>query len=416
MTVLSSVRLQMIANLAFGVVLPSLAFIGFLGATSEAARGVQYSITGASVAVVLSTIVLRLVTAFPGVRAFAYVLPAVTSGYGLVVAIMFAARLEYNRLFLSTSFVLTLGVSLLFSLLLARYGVRRFHVVPFGRAASLPRTAEAEWIVMAAPEVPAAPRATLVADLHYALPPDWEAMLAEAAVSGRPVYHVKQLQESLTGRVSMEHLSENTFGSLVPNLAYVHLKRLIDLVATVALLPLLIPVMLVVAVVVKATSPGPVFFLQTRMGYRGRPFRMVKFRTMRHRVSGEGEGRDAAMTRDDDDRVTAPGRFLRRSRLDELPQVLNILQGTMSWIGPRPEATTLSEWYKNEIPFFHYRHIVRPGITGWAQVNQGHVVGLGPVGDKLAFDFYYVKNFSLWLDIVIVLRTIQTILTGFGAR
>ena len=109
-------------------------------------------------------------------------------------------------------------------------------------------------------------------------------------------------------------------------------------------------------------------------------------------------------------------RFLRRTRLDELPQILNILAGDMSWIGPRPEAIDLSTWYEAEIPFYSYRHIVRPGITGWAQVNQGHVADLAEINMKLQYDFFYVKNFSAWLDILITMRTVVVMLNGFGSK
>src|SRR5690606_20196731 len=139
-------------------------------------------------------------------------------------------------------------------------------------------------------------------------------------------------------------------------------------------------------------SPGPVLFRQTRIGYRGAPFQVAKFRTMKASRT-ECDARQSAMTRDNDDRITRLGRLLRRSRIDELPQVLNILKGEMSWIGPRPEAEPLSKWYEAELPFYRYRHIVPPGITGWAQVNQGHVVELEEVMSKLHYDVYYIKNF-----------------------
>ena len=125
---------------------------------------------------------------------------------------------------------------------------------------------------------------------------------------------------------------------------------------------------------------------------------------------------EAAVTKDNDVRITPVGRFLRQTRLDELPQLLNVLKGEMSWIGPRPEALVLSQWYEREIPFYPYRHIVRPGITGWAQVHQGHVANVEDVTEKLHFDFYYIKHYSFWIDLIVVGRTIKTMLTGFGAR
>jgi lipopolysaccharide/colanic/teichoic acid biosynthesis glycosyltransferase len=122
------------------------------------------------------------------------------------------------------------------------------------------------------------------------------------------------------------------------------------------------------------------------------------------------------ITREGDARITRLGRFLRRSRIDELPQIINILMGHMSWIGPRPEAAALSQWYEGEIPFYRYRHVVVPGITGWAQVSQGHVAELDDVKTKLQYDFYYIRNFSVWLDLLIIAKTIKTMLNGFGSK
>jgi lipopolysaccharide/colanic/teichoic acid biosynthesis glycosyltransferase len=172
--------------------------------------------------------------------------------------------------------------------------------------------------------------------------------------------------------------------------------------------------MAVTAIAIRLDSRGPVLFRQKRVGHAGKPITVYKFRTMRP-VSVEDERR-AAMTGDGDDRITRVGHVLRNLRLDELPQIINILKWQMSWIGPRPEAEVLSRWYTSEIPFYRYRHVVKPGITGWAQVNQGHVAEVEQVHRKLQYDFYYIKYFSPWLDILIVFRTIKTMLTGWGAR
>jgi lipopolysaccharide/colanic/teichoic acid biosynthesis glycosyltransferase len=172
--------------------------------------------------------------------------------------------------------------------------------------------------------------------------------------------------------------------------------------------------MIGIALAIKLDDDGPIFFCQRRVGRGGRSFDMLKFRTMAHhnRVGHLEE----VITADGDPRVTRVGARLRRSRLDELPQIFNILSGQMSWIGPRPEAEALSGWYTGEIPFYRYRHVVRPGISGWAQVNQGHVATVDEVHAKLQYDFYYVKYFSAWLDILISFRTIRTMITGFGSR
>src|SRR5206468_5552245 len=215
-------------------------------------------------------------------------------------------------------------------------------------------------------------------------------------------------------RVELEHLSENSFGSLVPALGYFYLKSFIDFIFALALLPFALPLMAVVALAIRLDSKGPILFRQKRVGHAGRSIIVYKFRTMRL-AEGEDE-RSAAMTKDGDDRITRLGHLLRKLRIDELPQIINILQWQMSWIGPRPEAQVLSRWYTSEIPFYRYRHVVKPGISGWAQVNQGHVAEVGEVHRKLQYDFYYIKYFSPWLDVLILFRTIKTMLTGYGSR
>jgi lipopolysaccharide/colanic/teichoic acid biosynthesis glycosyltransferase len=288
-------------------------------------------------------------------------------------------------------------------------------VVPFGRTQLLKRIADVDWLALSRPRLHDTRGCqAIVADFNADLPEEWEAFLAEAALAGRIVYQVKQLSESLTGRVEIEQLSENSFGSLLPARGYFYLKSLIDFLFAVTVLPAALPVMAVCALAIRLDSKGPVLFRQTRVGHAGRQFTVYKFRTMRD-VAITDE-RQAAITQDDDDRITGVGRTLRRLRLDELPQIFNILKWQMSWIGPRPEAEVLSVWYTSELPFYRYRHVVKPGISGWAQVNQGHVAEVEEVHRKLQYDFYYIKYFSPWLDLLILLRTVKTMLTGWGAR
>lgn len=419
--ILERMRSQLALGLLLGVLLPVLIVApGNYSANYITARGIEYSTSGALVAIVLAVIIYRRVTSFPGIRAFRYVLPTYAGAYALVLAMIVSLRFEYNRPLLALSFVIALVVAIGSNFYVLRRAVRRFYLVPFGRYDLALQSPNTEWVVMQAPKIPEDPAAIIVADLRYDHSQAWEQMLAHAAVAGHPVYHVKQLRESLTGRVSIEHISENSFGSMMPNLAYSKVKRLVDLVAALIMLPLLAVPLLFVALLIRLDSPGPVLFRQQRMGYRGKAFRIFKFRTMHvHNPSDANDNstaRDAAITRDEDPRVTRIGRFLRRSRIDELPQLLNVVTGEMSWIGPRPEAVALSTWYEQDIPFYFYRHIVRPGITGWAQVNQGHVSDLESVSTKLGYDFYYIQNFSAWLDILITLRTVATMLNGFGAR
>jgi len=258
----------------------------------------------------------------------------------------------------------------------------------------------------------------VVADLHHDHSDAWDTQITQFVLEGIPVYDVKQALEQLTGRVEVNALSENILGSLNPNDVFLRLKGSIDVLCALAAITILLPIMAVVAVTIKLDSPGPALFRQQRVGFRAKPFTVYKFRTMRvaPAPASSEDARQQAMTLENDPRITRLGAFLRRSRLDELPQLFNILKGEMSLIGPRPEAVALSQWYEKEIPFYHYRHIIKPGVTGWAQVNQGHVADVHEVREKLHLDFYYVKNFSFWLDVLIILRTIQTMITGSGAR
>jgi lipopolysaccharide/colanic/teichoic acid biosynthesis glycosyltransferase len=201
---------------------------------------------------------------------------------------------------------------------------------------------------------------------------------------------------------------------LLPARGYFYLKALVDFLGALLLLPLVLPLMGAIAIAIRLESKGPALFRQKRVGHAGKRITIYKFRTMR--PIEVGDERRAAMTADDDERITRVGKILRTLRLDELPQIFNILAWQMSWIGPRPEAEVLSVWYTSEIPFYRYRHVVKPGISGWAQVNQGHVAQVDEVHRKLQYDFYYIKYFSPWLDALIFFRTIKTILTGFGSR
>jgi lipopolysaccharide/colanic/teichoic acid biosynthesis glycosyltransferase len=410
-----SLRFQALCTLLLAGILP-LSVSGF--AYSPSAETSTNSLAFSVAASLIALLMFRRVTAYPGVRGFAYILPTYSLTYGLGIAAMLFARTSYSGSMLLVAYTATIAFAFLITYYSERTVIQRFFVVPGGNAAQLAELSNVDWVWLDKPELPEDRDWPIVADLRADHDPAWERMLALAALDGRAVYHTKQLRESLTGRVQIEHLSENSLGSLVPNLAYGKVKRFAELVLCVALLPAILLVCGLIALAIRMDSPGPVLFRQQRMGSGARPFEMLKFRTMLHReqaLTAEA-ARLEAMTRDGDDRITRVGKLLRRTRLDELPQLLNVLGGHMSIIGPRPEAIPLSQWYEAELPFYVYRHIVRPGITGWAQVNQGHVAELEDVHRKLNYDFYYIKNFSAWLDMVIALRTVSIMLSGLGAR
>jgi sugar transferase (PEP-CTERM system associated) len=189
-------------------------------------------------------------------------------------------------------------------------------------------------------------------------------------------------------------------------------KICFDYLVAVLLLIFTAPIMLLTALVIKATSPGPVLFRQERVGRNGKIFNVLKFRSMT--VDAEKAGPQWAKV--NDSRVTAVGRFIRKVRIDELPQIINLLRGEMSFVGPRPERPHFVGQLKEVIPYFDERHRVKPGLSGWAQVNYPYGASIGDAREKLSYDLYYLKNGGLFLDFLILLRTVHVILWPFGAR
>ena len=370
----------------------------------------------ANLAAVAIAFWMRLsIETYPGIRRSAVILPAALTGHGITLVWFVMTRFPYDRVGLTLGFLLHVFWLYLVYVYGDRAVRRRIAVVPFGKIEQLVAINSIDWLKLRRPSLKDAKRCNaIVADFSADLPDEWEAFLADAALDGRIVYQVKQLNESLSGRVELDHLSENSFGSLLPARGYFYLKTAIDFVAALIMLPVALPVLAVAALAIRIEDKGPVVFRQRRLGHAGRIFTVYKFRTMR--AVAADDDRLAAMTSDDDARITRVGQTLRRLRLDELPQIFNILKLQMSWIGPRPEAEILSRWYTSEIPFYRYRHVVKPGISGWAQVNQGHVAEVDEVHRKLQYDFYYIKYFSPWLDVLILFRTVKTMLSGFGAR
>lgn len=185
-------------------------------------------------------------------------------------------------------------------------------------------------------------------------------------------------------------------------------KRLFDVIIALVALTLCFPLIVAISILILIESGRPIFYKQKRVGLRGRPFTIWKFRTMVVH-SSEGNSRWASKN---DNRVTWSGRLLRRTRFDEIPQFWNILVGEMSMIGPRPEWVDIAEIWSNEIPLYSYRHLVKPGLTGWAQINYPYASTKEDVIEKLSYDFYYMKHASALLDLQIILRTISAIMKG----
>lgn len=190
-------------------------------------------------------------------------------------------------------------------------------------------------------------------------------------------------------------------------------KRGFDVSVSLLLLLLTLPIMLVTAIAIRLEGPGPIFYWQTRVGRGNQAFDICKFRSMRPDAESDGLARWAS---DNDDRVTRIGRVIRKLRIDELPQVYNVLKGEMSFVGPRPERPFFVEQLSAKIPYFLARHSIRPGITGWAQVRYPYGASVEDARHKLQYDLYYVKNHTLFLDLVIMLETVKVVVFGRGAR
>ncbi|MBN9555104.1 MAG: TIGR03013 family PEP-CTERM/XrtA system glycosyltransferase, partial [Alphaproteobacteria bacterium] len=191
------------------------------------------------------------------------------------------------------------------------------------------------------------------------------------------------------------------------------LKRAADFTVSLLFLAAVLPVTILVALAIKLESRGPIFYRQERVGLNGRIFRVWKFRSMRVDAEKDGVPRWACAK---DNRVTRVGKFIRATRIDEIPQIINVLEGDMSFIGPRPERPYFVEQLRREMPYYDLRHRVKPGITGWAQVNYRYGESIEDARQKLAFDLYYVKNNDFFLDLTILVQTVRVVLFAHGAQ
>jgi sugar transferase (PEP-CTERM system associated) len=251
-----------------------------------------------------------------------------------------------------------------------------------------------------------------LADARGKLPMD---KLLEMRLDGVRFDHLASVYERYTGRIAVEHLRPSWLifsGGFTKSSARCAVKRAVDIVGSALALVLVLPIIGIVALVVRLTSPGPVLYRQQRVGQHGRVFTLRKFRSMRQDAeAATGAVYSAGAS---DSRLTPVGRMLRRTHLDELPQLVNILMGDMSLVGPRPERPEFVGELSRAIPFYRLRHVVRPGLTGWAQVNQDYAASTDDSIRKLQYDLFYIKHLALTLDVYVLLRTIKHVLQGRG--
>jgi sugar transferase (PEP-CTERM system associated) len=240
--------------------------------------------------------------------------------------------------------------------------------------------------------------------------------LLQAKLSGVRVEDATTTYERLTGKILIDDLKPSWLifsdGFRASRLTRV-LKRMLDLSLSMIGVVLAAPLMAITALAIRLDSPGPVLYSQERVGENGRLFTVYKFRSMRDDAERGGQ---AIWARDKDERITRVGRIIRAARLDELPQLWNVMHGDMSFVGPRPERPFFVEQLAREIPFYVQRHAVKPGVTGWAQVKYRYGASIEDAMEKLRYDLYYIKHMSVIFDLTIVLDTVKVVLFGKGAK
>ena len=228
--------------------------------------------------------------------------------------------------------------------------------------------------------------------------------------------HLASVYEEYTGKIAVENLRPSWLifsEGFRKTRLLMAAKRALDIVFAVIGLLIGLPIMVVVGAIVKCTSRGPMFYHQTRVGLHGHEFTVHKFRTMREDAE---QATGPVWSTANDSRVTAVGGFLRRTRLDEMPQLWNVLKGEMSFVGPRPERPGFVRELTEKIPFYGQRHVLKPGVTGWAQIRYTYGASVEDAVEKLQYDLYYIKNLSIALDFVILLETLKTVIMRRGAR
>jgi sugar transferase (PEP-CTERM system associated) len=240
--------------------------------------------------------------------------------------------------------------------------------------------------------------------------------LLDLRLAGLKVEEATSWLEKISGRIEVEHLYPSWLifaeGFRFSNF-FRFVRRLLNFSVALTALVISLPLLPFIVLAVKLGSPGPALYRQQRVGRRGKVFYCYKFRTMRKDAEADT---GATWATDDDPRITKVGKFLRSSRLDEIPQLWCVLKGDMHFVGPRPERPEFVEWLSREIPYYGVRHVVRPGITGWAQVQYKYGNTLDDAREKLQYDLFYIKNASIGLDMLIMFQTIKIVLLGRGAQ
>jgi exopolysaccharide biosynthesis polyprenyl glycosylphosphotransferase len=401
--------------------------------------GVQEAILALGALVLTYVVVQRVREALPPAVRFTAVTATgitMTVGFGTILAIEFGRR-DFNHGRLLLALVTIVALSILFEIWVERTrpAARILMIGDSSGGAELARglveDANLKWLlvglVVCRTETAGAEVRMTFRDLVAERRPDL-VVLTESKSNGETLAALLDVPNPTFRLMSFDHFCEYAFGRIpiwnVSPMWFMSLlhayrrtyrratKRAVDVVLASGTILLLWPLLLLITLAVRLSGSGPIFYRQIRAGEAGAPFEILKFRTMTNGAESSG----AVWAEENDERVTSIGRSLRRFRLDELPQVWNVLKGEMSMIGPRPERPEFVEMLEREIPHWSRRHLVKPGITGWAQVSMGYTDDATTAADKLAYDLYYIKHRTLTLDLAICLKTVRVVLRGQGAR
>lgn len=392
------------------VVLPTALHWGWKGLLTPD-LGQKTALIVASIAFVICHFVVRKInTSYPGGQSSMFIAPQVITIYVLVALVSLLLTLNLSRFILLTSGACALLWFYLEHFSTQKYRRLKLAVIKGRMSDHLFELDNVDARELTTLDLQNVRYDAVVADFND-LSKDDERFLTQCALRRIPVYDASLVYESLSGRVRINRMSENNLGALLPTKVYETTKLLMDLGIVLLSLPIVLPIGLLTALLIKLESPGPVIYTQQRIGLGNKEFTIYKFRSMRF-----DREQPEQFAGEDDPRITRVGKIIRKLRIDELPQFLNIIKGEMSLIGPRPEQPNFVRAFDEQIPFYNYRHVVKPGITGWAQVRQGYTDDADATRIKIEHDFYYIKNCSTYLDLHIVFLTIKTMLTGFGAR
>ena len=358
----------------------------------------------------LTFLITSKTTIFPRIEHAGVIFTVVSLMYLILISIIAIGRLYYSRSFLLYAYILNF-IWLMIGYLLKRKRKPKLMLLTSADCDNLLAIENIAWYIPNSPSEDPLLDGIVISSLEE-LDSAWLRYVVNQALKGASVYHISDIYEAYLGKLPFKYFSEEFIGDNYRSFTVKFSKRSFDVILALVLSPLTLLLSIVIAILIKLDSEGPVFFKQDRVGQGGKVFKMIKFRTMY--VDAEAKGPKFADK--DDPRITRIGRILRKFHLDELPQIWNILKGEMSFIGPRPEQTKFVEEFEREIPYYNLRHLVKPGITGWAQIHYGYAAGLEETIEKLEYDLYYIKNMSVWLDLVIILKTILVLLRRQGAR